>query len=342
MFTSEIRKREAKHEDKVNAKMAAQLADDPANGLAPVKRARGRKTKSRVLEEQNALDELRKKRKKLITVLHQEVSELELINHLKTIVLIVRNLSFVKANEHHLIKCFKLMDIVISLMVDLVDVEVTQNCLDIITNLGKHIILAETAFGSELVNAVFSLVSLVSIGEVRGLGEETVDQCVECLRRLSLSAGNEKYLENQFSQANGAAGGDGRAEQSALKDRDMQNLVNLLVSPNLETREGCLEILCTISDQESNSELKKKIASQQRCIERLIGLIATGSLTSSEEKISKLAALTLANLNLVPKNRALIAPYEQELALIAATDEKTSKIIAEVLGDLDTFEIYAK
>ena len=70
MFTSEIRKREAKHEDKMSARMAASLVDDPANGLAPVKRARGRKTKSRVLEDQNALDELRKKRKKLITVLH--------------------------------------------------------------------------------------------------------------------------------------------------------------------------------------------------------------------------------------------------------------------------------
>ena len=204
MFTNEIRKREAKHEEKHNAKLSA-LGDDPANGLQPVKRARGRKTKSRVLEEQNALDELRKKRKKLITVLHQEVSELELINHLKTIVLIVRNLSFVKANEHHLIKCFKLMDIVISLLVDLVDIEVTQNCLDILTNLGKHVILAETAFGSELVNAIFMLISIVQIGEVRGLGDETVDQCIECLRRLSLSSGNEKYLENQFNSTQGVS-----------------------------------------------------------------------------------------------------------------------------------------
>jgi hypothetical protein len=69
MFTNEIRMREAKQEEKLNAKLA-QLGDDPSNGLAPIKRARGRKTKSRVLEEQNALDELRKKRKKLITVLH--------------------------------------------------------------------------------------------------------------------------------------------------------------------------------------------------------------------------------------------------------------------------------
>ena len=103
------------------------------------------------------------------------MSELELINHLKSIVLIVRNLSFIKANEHHLIKCFKLTEIMISLVVDLVDVEVTQNCLDIVTNLGKHIILSDVAFGSELVNSLFSLLGMVQIGEVRGLHEETVD-----------------------------------------------------------------------------------------------------------------------------------------------------------------------
>ena len=63
-----------------------------------------------------------------------------------------------------------------------------------------------------------------------------------------------------------------------------------------------------------------KIASQQRCIERLISLIAAGSSdavslqgaspTITEEKIAKLAALTLVNLNMAPANRHLIAPYE--------------------------------
>lgn len=50
--------------------------------------------------------------------------------------------------------------------------------------------------------------------------------------------------------------------------------MNLLVSKNLETREGCLEILFTISDRKT--ELKVKIAKSKRCIERLIGLIASG------------------------------------------------------------------
>lgn len=146
------------------------------------------------------------------------MSELELISHLKSIVLIVRNLSFIKSNEHHLIKCFKLLDTVISLFVDLVDVEVTQNCLDIVTNLGKHIILSDVAFGGELINSLFSLIGTVQIGEVRGLTEETVDQCIECLRRLSLSSGNEKYLEQQFCGASTAAS---ESTGSSMKDHDI-------------------------------------------------------------------------------------------------------------------------
>jgi len=87
------------------------------------------------------------------------------------------------------------------------------------------------------------------------------------------------------------------------------------VSSNIETREASLEILCTISDKETNNAaLKLRIASQQRCIERLIGLIAAGTCDAvsgiTEEKVSKLAALTLGNLNMAAGNRALIVPFE--------------------------------
>jgi hypothetical protein len=34
-----------------------------------------------------------------VTVLHQEISEIEMIDHLKMIVLIIRNLSFIRSNE---------------------------------------------------------------------------------------------------------------------------------------------------------------------------------------------------------------------------------------------------
>jgi len=171
-----------------------------------------------------------------------------------------------------------------------------------LTNLSKHIVLSELAHGSELVDTLFFLASQLQIGDMKGIGRDAIDQCIECLRRLSLSAGNESFLEQ-------------------LRDEDIQCIVNLLVSPNIETREGCLEILCTISDKDTTStSLKVRIASQQRCIERLIGLIAAGSSdagtlqgtspTVTEEKIAKLAALTLVNLSMAPANKGRIAPYE--------------------------------
>lgn len=45
---------------------------------------------------------------------------------------------------------------------------------------------------------------------------------------------------------------------------------------------------------------------------------------------------------MAPGNRAFIAPYEQDLALIASSDERTCKIIAEILGDLDSYQVYGK
>lgn len=131
-----------------------------------------------------------------MTVLHQEVSELTLINHLQSILLVLRNLSFARQNEHHLIKCFKVVDIVVSLFVDLADREITQNCLDIITNLGKQIILSEIVYGSELVDALLHVANAVQVGHMPGMPSDTIDQCIECLRRLSLTGGNEVYLEN--------------------------------------------------------------------------------------------------------------------------------------------------
>lgn len=54
-----------------------------------------------------------------------------------------------------------------------------------------------------------------------------------------MSSGNEEYLEK-------------------ISDKQIQILINLLMSKNLETREGVLEILFTISDRKTS--LKVKIA----------------------------------------------------------------------------------
>ena len=88
------------------------------------------------------------------------------------IILIIRNLSFIRVNEHHLIKCTKLIDILTSLFVDLIDREITFNCLDILTNLGKHLVLSDLSgnTGHELVDILYWL-----IGPSGGETEATVD-----------------------------------------------------------------------------------------------------------------------------------------------------------------------
>ena len=91
-----------------------------------------------------------------------------------------------------------------------------------------------------------------------------------------------------------------------ISAENLKCLVDLLLVKNLETREGCLEILFTISDRKTH--LKVKVAQTPRCIERLVSLIGGGSV--NEEKISKFAALTLANLNIAPSNRDIILPFE--------------------------------
>ena len=55
-----------------------------------------------------------------------------------------------------------MIDIIVSLFVDLIDREITFNCLDIITNLSKHILLSELNCGELLVQALFTLFSSTS------------------------------------------------------------------------------------------------------------------------------------------------------------------------------------
>jgi len=102
------------------------------------------------------------------------------------------------------------------------------------------------------------------------------DESMECLRRLSLSSGNNEFLED-------------------IAQEDIKELVQALLSINIETWEAALEILCNITERKF--ETKIKVANQPNCIKWLVGIIVAGSHTPGEERTSKLAALTLSNLN---------------------------------------------
>jgi hypothetical protein len=160
-YLSELKKREQKASEKMKSAVNEEMSDREIaqQSIFNYPKQRGRKPIYIKQQEQNALDELRRKRKKLVTVLHQEISEVELIEHLRMILLIIRNLTLVKQNEHYLVKSFKVREIVVSLFVDLIDQEITLNCLDIITHIAKHLVLKDSNFGQLLVSSLFTLFS---------------------------------------------------------------------------------------------------------------------------------------------------------------------------------------
>ena len=75
--------------------------DDP---VSKTRKTRGRKRKNQIIEQQRLLDDMRNKRRRKVNMLHVEESQFELIENIRIAIHILRNLSFVKMNEHQLMK----------------------------------------------------------------------------------------------------------------------------------------------------------------------------------------------------------------------------------------------
>lgn len=142
------------------------------------------------MEQQQQLEELRKKRRLMVNIMHEEIPETTILEHIRVILIILRNLSFIKSNEHQIVKCSRIIDIVVSLFTDYSDREITINSLDIITNIAKNLSLRELTLGRELVATLF-----YSLHQSLKDSEGLLEDCIECLRRLSLMTGNEEILE---------------------------------------------------------------------------------------------------------------------------------------------------
>ena len=225
------------------------------------------------------------KKENKVTSHYEEVTEFELMEHLISIIQIIRNLSFVRANESSIIKCSKFMNLMFLLFIYSNIHEIRFNCLDIITNLSKHIILKDTKYPLELLNTIF-----------------------DCFRRLTFPVGNEEFLEK-------------------MSEEFFEELVNKLIEYKMEIRESALEILYCLSDQKIPT--KVKLGKQNKCIDRLVALLCSNLV---DNRISKYAACTLANLSSVPSILNMILPFEQELILAATTDDSISKIILSILS----------
>jgi hypothetical protein len=232
---------------------------------------------------------------------YEEVTEYELMEHLISIIQIIRNFSLIKANEASIMKCSKFMNLIYLLFIHSNLNEIRSNSLDIITNLAKHILLKEIKYPIELMLTIFEC--------LKSSNKEISEQALECFRRLTLPAGNEVFFEK-------------------MPDEFYAELVNLLISFKVETRESALEILYIIADQKLPT--KTRLGKQYKCIQRLVALVCSNA---QDNRISKFAACTLAKLSEVPSILKMIMPYEPELFVAACTDESITKILLGIISN---------
>lgn len=231
---------------------------------------------------------------------YEEIMENEILEHLISILQIIRNLSFIRPNEPTIIKNNKLMSIIYVLFINSNLLEIQSNCLDIISNLSKHILLKDTKNAQAILDQIYFLVK----SPIKDLSESAL----ECLRRMTFPNGNEEFYEK-------------------LNEDFYDEMVNLLIHPKLEIRETVLEILYVVSDQMSS---KVKLGKTSCCIERLIGLLCV---SSNDNRIAKFSACILSNLAIIPYNQKMIMPYEEQLFLAACVDESLTKSLMGIISN---------
>jgi len=241
-----------------------------------------------------------------IAMRYESVSEVHLIEQTVSLLQVLRNLSFIKSNDHAIYKHEKLHPLIIELFLKTNNPPIQKNTLEIISNTSKFIQVKQLHCEPHLfLNKMICLLNSDNT--------EDLESAVETLRHLIVFQENELILEE-------------------LLNNYLEDLNKLLISPSIEVREGVLELFCFLSDLKMSTRVA--IARQPKCVMRLIALLSSG-VGKKNDKITKLCALILSNVSLAPASKSYLLPYERDLFIVAATDECVSKIICNVLGDLD-------
>ena len=247
-------------------------------------------------------EEIASKKRMRDAVRFEEIPEETALEQLKTMTLILRNLSMHRSNEIPMFKNSDLFDLILKLFTSLIDREVTANLLEVVSSLAKHIFLKDIVGWRDLLATLMDC-----------LQSSLAEQTIECFRKLSLPLGNEEMLE-------------------FLPDEFYSELAKWLFSPT-PAREAVLEILCTMSDQSLSTRVK--ITQAPRCLEGLTALLSSVSLSEEgDDKQAKMAALILSNLTAAPSTCHLFKPYERQILLVAAADERLSGFLSCVLHEI--------
>lgn len=242
----------------------------------------------------------------LVTRFYSTQSEVGLLENARMIVHIFRNLSYIKGNEASIVKNDKLFGILMELFINSADAEITRSCLDIFANLCKVIVLKHLTDPKSFCYKIYYFLETES--------PEENESAIECLRNLIFCQDNEPYLEEHSKDF-------------------LNSIMNLIISPIFEVRDSILEFLCYFSDLKMT--IRAAIAKHPKCIMRLVAILSSG-VGKGTDKASKLAALILSNLSLAPAARTYFQPYERDLFIVASTDEHVSKLVCNILAEIES------
>ena len=258
---------------------------------------------------------LKKDRKQLVTMRYEEVAKSEVLEQVRIVFQVIRNLICIPQNEALIFKHKKVYSIVLDTFFTCLDQDINRAVLDIISILCKHILIAtipnknSKIFCNKIIDYLASEVP------------EESESALECFHNLMLSQENEIIIEGMLPEM-------------------IESITKLLFTGNTELTESCLEILCYLSDLKMSTRVF--LSKKNNLLSRLLALIGS-NVSKSSEKTAKLSSLILSNLCVTPASKQCFIPYEKDIFCLATTDDTVSEQLSSILAEIDpvTTNIYS-
>lgn len=251
------------------------------------------------------IEDIKRAHREMITMRYEEISRSEALEQIRILFQIIRNLICIPHNEQGIYDNKRFSQLIIESFFTCVDSEASKILLDIIAIFCKYLVISSSnskAFCSRIVEYMNSD------------SPEELETALECFHNLMLSQENESIIESMLPEI-------------------LDSIVRLLLmSTTTDPIESSLDLLCYLSDLRMSTKLL--LAKKRNLIPRLLALIA-GNTSETTEKMAKLSATILWNLCKSPAAKQFFVPYEKDIFCLATIDETVSKLLSEILLEVE-------
>jgi len=137
------------------------------------------------------IESLRSEKKLSITARYEEISAIEILEQVRIILQILRNLVFSKLNDRYMFEREEFLELMINFLFNSLDKEVCRLSLDSISILCKHIILEKLSGQKVEVRLLDKIIEYLGSDHY-----EEYEAALECIHNLMLSQENEISIES--------------------------------------------------------------------------------------------------------------------------------------------------